>query len=170
MKQSRLRLVERGNRFDGLAPEDLSEPEAESLVDLALQVLESRNRRGQALGSPTETQAYLRLRLAERPNEVFACLYLDTRHRVLALEELFQGTIDGASVHPREVVRRALECRAGAVILAHNHPSGVAEPSQADLRITERLKNALTLVDVRVLDHVIVATEGTVSLAERQLL
>ena len=170
MKQSRLRLVERGNRFEGLAPENLSEPEAESLVELALQVLEARNRKGQALGSPTETQAYLRLRLAERPNEVFACLYLDTRHRVLALEELFQGTIDGASVHPREVVRRALECRAGAVILVHNHPSGIAEPSQADLRITERLKSALSLVDVRVLDHVIVATEGAVSFAERGLI
>ena len=170
MKQSRLRLVERGNRFEGLTPEDLSAPEAESLVDLALQVLEARNRKGQVLGSPTETQAYLRLRLAERPNEVFACLYLDTRHRVLALEELFQGTIDGASVHPREVVRRALEYRAGAVIVAHCHPSGVAEPSQADLRVTERLKSALSLVDVRVLDHVIVATEGAVSFAERGLL
>jgi DNA repair protein RadC len=139
-------------------------------VDLALQVLEARNRKGQVLGSPTETQAYLRLRLAERPNEVFACLYLDNRHRVLALEELFQGTIDGASVHPREVVRRALEYRAGAVIVAHCHPSGVAEPSQADLRVTERLKSALSLVDVRVLDHVIVATEGAVSFAERGLL
>ena len=160
MKQSRLRLVERGNRFEGLAPEDITEPEAESLVDLALQVLAARNRKGQAIGSPTETRAYLRLRLAERPSEVFACLYLDTRHRVIALEELFQGTIDGASVHPREVVRRALECRAGAVILTHNHPSGVAEPSQADLRITQRLRDALSLVDVRVLDHVIVAAEG----------
>jgi DNA repair protein RadC len=170
MKQSRLRLVERGNRFEGLAPEDITEPEAESLVDLALQVLAARNRKGQAIGSPTETRAYLRLRLAERPSEVFACLYLDTRHRVIALEELFQGTIDGASVHPREVVRRALECRAGAVILTHNHPSGVAEPSQADLRITQRLGDALSLVDVRVLDHVIVAAEGAVSFAELGLL
>ena len=170
MKQSRLRPVERGNRFEGLAPDDISEPEAESLMDLALRVLAARHSKGQTLGSPTETQTYLRLRLAERPNEVFACLYLDTRHRVIALEELFQGTIDGASVHPREVVRRALECRAGAVIVAHCHPSGVAEPSQADLRLTERLKRALALVDVRVLDHVIVATEGTVSFAERGLL
>ena len=170
MKQSRLRLVERGNRFEGLTPDNISDSEAESLVDLALQVLAARNRRGQALGSPTETQAYLRLQLAERPNEIFACLYLDNRHRVLALEELFQGTIDGASVHPREVVRRALEYRAGAVIVAHCHPSGVAEPSQADLRVTERLKSALSLVDVRVLDHVIVATEGAVSFAERGLL
>jgi DNA repair protein RadC len=170
MKQRRLRLVESENRFAGLKPDDLTEAEAESLTDLALRVLAARHRKGQAIENPAHTQAYLRLRLAERPNEVFACLSLDTRHRVLALEELFQGTIDGASVHPREVVRRALECQAGAVILAHNHPSGVAEPSQADLRITDRLKSALSLVDVRVLDHVIVATEGTVSLAERGLL
>jgi DNA repair protein RadC len=89
---------------------------------------------------------------------------------VIALEELFQGTIDGASVHPREVVRRGLECGAGAVILAHNHPSGVAEPSQADLRITQRLADALKLVDIRVLDHVIVATESSISFAQRGLL
>ena len=101
---------------------------------------------------------------------MFVCLFLDNKHRVIALEELFQGTIDGASVHPREVVRRGLECGAGAVILTHNHPSGVAEPSQADLRITQRLADALKLVDIRVLDHVIVATEGSVSFAERAVI
>jgi DNA repair protein RadC len=152
MKQQPLRLVAPENRLACLAPADLTEPESTILIALAVQVLAARHRPGCALTSPDDTRAYLQLLFAERPNEV-------------------QGTIDGASVHPREVVRRALECRAGAVIVAHCHPSGVAEPSQADLRITERLKSALALVDVRVLDHVIVvATEGTVSFAERGLL
>jgi len=170
MKQRSLRLVETENRFAGLEPEELNNSEAESVMALALRVLAARHEKGQVLENPEQTQAYLRLHLAERPSEVFACLYLDTRHRVIALEELFQGTIDGASVHPREVVRRAMEVNAAAVILAHNHPSGVAEPSQADLRITQRLRDALALVDIRVLDHVIVATEGSVSFAQRGLL
>ena len=170
MKQRSLRLVETENRFAGLEPDELTESEAESLADPALRVLAAKHKKGQAIENPEQTQAYLRLHLAERPSEVFACLYLDTRHRVIALEELFQGTIDGASVHPREVVRRGLECGSGAVILAHNHPSGVAEPSQADLRITQQLKNALALVDIRVLDHVIVATESSISFAQRGLL
>ena len=122
MKQQRLRLVENENRFADIEPEDLTEPEAESLMDLALRVLAARHKKGQVLENPEQTQAYLRLHLAERPNEVFACLYLDTKHRIIALEEMFQGTIDGASVHPREVVRRGLQCGAGAVIFAHNHP------------------------------------------------
>jgi DNA repair protein RadC len=101
---------------------------------------------------------------------VFAVLFLDTHHRAISYEELFHGTIDGASVHPREVVNAALRHNAAAVILSHNHPSGVAEPSEADRRITQRLKDALALVDVRVLDHFVVATEGSVSFAERGLL
>ena len=99
--------------------------------------------------------------------EVFACLYLDNRHRVLHFEELFRGTIDGASVHPREVVKAALHRNAAAVILAHNHPSGVAEPSAADRQITERLKSALQLVEIRVLDHLVVGDQDCVSFAER---
>ena len=170
MKQRSLRLVETDNRFAGLEPEELNESEAESVMDLALQVLAARHKKGQALENPEQTQAYLRLHLAERPSEVFVCLFLDNKHRVIALEELFQGTIDGASVHPREVVRRAIQVNAAALIVAHHHPSGVAEPSQADLRITDRLKNALALVDIRVLDHVVVATEGSVSFAERSLI
>jgi len=170
MKQPRLRLVERENRFAMLKPTDLTETEAESVMDLALRILAARHKKGQTLQNPDQTQAYLRLHLAERPNEVFVCLFLDNKHRVIALEELFQGTIDGASVHPREVVRRAIQVNAAALIVAHNHPSGVAEPSQADLRITQRLADALKLVDIRVLDHVVVATEGTVSFAERNLL
>jgi len=170
MKQQPLRLVATENRFAGLTPADLSEPESTTLIALALQVLAARHQPGQPLTSPDETRAYLRLLFAERPNEVFVCLFLDVKHRLLAVEELFQGTIDGASVHPREVVRRCLEVGAGALIVGHSHPSGVPEPSQADLRITQRLRDALALVDVRVLDHVIVATEGTVSFAERGLL
>lgn len=122
------------------------------------------------LTSPEATRAYLKARLYGYPHEVFACLFLDNRHRLIRYEELFRGTIDGASVHPREVVRRALELNAAAVIFAHNHPSGVAEPSQSDLRITQRLKDALALVDVRVLDHLIVGEGDGASLAERGLL
>lgn len=122
------------------------------------------------LTSPDATRDYLKLRLYGAPHEVFACLFLDNRHRVIRYEELFRGTIDGASVHPREVVRRVIETNAAAVIFAHNHPSGVAEPSEADLAITRRLKEALALIDVRVLDHIIVGDGRGTSFAERGLL
>ncbi len=127
-------------------------------------------RTGAVLTSPGETRRFLTAQLRDRPFEVFCCLFLDNRHRLLAFEELFRGTIDGASVHPREVLRQALAHNAAAVILAHNHPSGVAEPSQADELITHRLRDALALVDIRVLDHLIVAGPDAVSLAERGLL
>jgi DNA repair protein RadC len=125
--------------------------------------------RGEALTSSETTRAYLRAHLREHDHEVFACLYLDNRHRVLAFEELFRGTIDGASVHPREVVKAALRHNAAAVVLAHNHPSGVAEPSTADRRITDRLRDALGLVDIRLLDHLVVGDGEPVSFAERGL-
>ncbi len=124
---------------------------------------------GPALTSPRLASDYLLAQLRDRDHEVFCCLYLDTRHRLIAFEELFKGTIDGASVHPREVVKQALARRAAAVILAHNHPSGVAEPSRADEAITARLRDALALVDIRVVDHVIVGDGVCVSLAERGL-
>lgn len=126
--------------------------------------------RGEALTTPASSRQYLQARLCHYPYEVFACLFLDNRHRLIACEELFRGTVNGASVHPREVVRRALTHNAAAVILAHNHPSGVAEPSQADIHLTSRLKDALGLVDVRVLDHLVVAPGDWASLAERGLL
>jgi DNA repair protein RadC len=126
--------------------------------------------RGVTLSSPADSARFLAGRLRDYPFEVFAVLFLDTRHRVLAFEELFRGTIDGATVHPREVVRRALHHNAAAVILSHNHPSGVAEPSAADRRITERLRDALALVDVRVLDHLVVGDGSSCSLAESGLL
>jgi len=127
-------------------------------------------RAGVSLHSPLETRRFLNAQLRDRPYEVFCCLYLDNRHRLIAFEELFRGTIDGASVHPREVLRQTLAHNAAAVILAHNHPSGIAEPSRADELITVRLRDALALVDVRVLDHLIVAGPETLSLAERGVL
>ncbi len=123
---------------------------------------------GDCLTRPTQTMNYLRARLRDYDYEVFGCLMLDNRNRVIAFREMFRGTIDGASVYPREVVKQALADRAAAVILAHNHPSGVCEPSQADLRITECLKRALQTVDIRLLDHVIVGDEIT-CLSERGL-
>ncbi len=108
--------------------------------------------------------------MRDRPQEIFCCLFLDTRHRVLAFEELFRGTLDGAAVYPREVVKKALAHNAAAVILAHNHPSGVAEPSRADEALTQRLKDALALVDIQVLDHLVVGDGDITSFAERGLL
>ncbi|MES1949690.1 hypothetical protein S4A8_02485 [Salinisphaera sp. S4-8] len=122
------------------------------------------------LSAPEATRRYLTLKLAHVPHEVFACVFLNTRNHVIAFEELFRGTIDGAAVYPREVVKAALRHNAAAVILAHNHPSGVAEPSAADRDITHRLADALALVDVRVLDHLVIAARQTVSFAERGLL
>jgi DNA repair protein RadC len=141
------------------------------LIDRAIRCLEERYHVTQdVLTSPDATRDYLKLRLDGVPYEVFAILLLDNRHRVRRYVELFRGTIDGASVHPREVVRLVMDSNAAAVILAHNHPSGVAEPSQADLRITQRVKEALDLIDVRVLDHLIIGEGSGTSLAERGLL
>lgn len=122
---------------------------------------------GPALTDPAATLTFLRARLRDYPYEVFAALFLDNRHRVIAFDELFRGTIDGAGVHPREVVRRCLEHNAAAVIFAHNHPSGVCEPSGADRAITTRLREALALIDVRVLDHIVVGDLNACSMAER---
>jgi len=120
-----------------------------------------------ALTSPAEARSFVLAQLRSLPHEVFACIWLDNQHRVLLYEPLFTGTIDGAAVYPREVVRRALSHNAAAVILAHNHPSGVAEPSDADRRITDRLIDSLQTIDVRVLDHMVVGAGVVVSFAER---
>jgi DNA repair protein RadC len=141
----------------------------QAVLEMGRRHLGERLARGTALTSPDDTARYLLARLRDHRHEVFAVLFLDNRHRVLAFEELFHGTIDGASVHPREVVRRALHHNAAALILSHNHPSGVAEPSDADLRITERLRQAMALIDVRVLDHLIVGDGECCSLAGRGL-
>lgn len=125
---------------------------------------------GQAIRSPQDTREFLIARLRDRPHEVFCCLFLDNRHRVLAFDELFRGTIDNTTVYPREVVRQALQRNAAAVILAHNHPSGVAEPSEADQLITRRIRAALDLIDVRLLDHFVVGDGVCTSLASRGML
>lgn len=139
----------------------------QAVLEMARRHLAEQLRREDPLENPDITRRYLTSRLRHLPHEIFACLFLDNRHRVITFEELFRGTIDGASVHPREVVKRALYHNAAAVILAHNHPSGVAEPSRADIELTRRLVDALALVDIRVLDHFIVGEGDGVSLAER---
>lgn len=158
------------DRFTGLKPSELNDAERQSVVTLAMKLLSIKHRAGKTLSSPAETRDFLRLRLAEYRNEVFGCLFLDNRHRIIAVRELFQGTIDGASVHPRVVVQHAMEVNAAAMVFFHNHPSGVAEPSRADEMLTRRLKEALALVDVRVLDHFVVSADESVSFAERGLL
>jgi DNA repair protein RadC len=142
----------------------------EEIIAAARAHMSRRVRRGTHLASPKATRDYLTLKLGTLEREVFAVIFLDKRHRLISYQEMFQGTIDGASVHPREVVKEALKQNAAALIVAHPHPSGVAEPSQADEFITTRLKEALALVDIRLLDHIIVAGGETISLAERGLI
>jgi DNA repair protein RadC len=141
-----------------------------AVLELSQRYLRSELAERDVLTSPEATRNYLKSRLRVYPHEVFACLWLDNRHRVIEYQELFRGTIDGASVHPREVVRDAMRWNAAAVIFAHNHPSGVAEPSQSDLAITQKLKEVLALVEVRVLDHIIIGEGSGTSFAERGLL
>lgn len=138
-----------------------------SALELSRRLLHADLERGAALSDPESAGRYFAQRLRGLPHEVFAALFLDTRHRVIAFEELFQGTLDGAEVHPREVVRRALGHNAAAVIVAHNHPSGNPEPSAADRAVTARLKQALALVDLRLLDHFVIGDGPPVSLAAR---
>lgn len=142
----------------------------QAVLEMARRHLLETLQRETVLNSPAEVRHYLKARLRDYKREVFLCLFLDTQHRVICCEELFQGTIDASSVYPREVVQRALVLHAAAVIFAHNHPSGVAEPSQADERITLRLRDALALIDVRVLDHMIVGDGPVMSMAERGML
>ncbi|MEQ9396139.1 RadC family protein [Haliea sp.] len=138
----------------------------QATIQEALMILESRIRDSDAYTNPRDVKAFCRLQIANERDEYFVCMFLDSQHRMIAFERMFRGTVDGAAVYPRVVLRRSLELNAAAVIFTHNHPSGVAEPSEADLRITNRLKEALAHVDVRVLDHVIVSTEGVYSMAE----
>lgn len=149
----------------GLGPAKFTQLQA--VVEMARRHLFEELERGEGLTDPGQSTRYLQARLRDLPHEVFACLFLDNRHRVIAFEELFRGTINGASVHPREVVKRALSLNAAAVILAHNHPSGVSEPSQADRDLTRRLQQALELVEVRVLDHIVIGDGEPVAFAER---
>ncbi|PZN75365.1 MAG: DNA repair protein [Candidatus Methylumidiphilus alinenensis] len=142
----------------------------DEILSMALGLIKRKFTRGKALTSPDASRDFLILKLAELEHECFCCLYLDNQHRVLQFESLFRGTIDGASVYPREVVKRALALNASAIIFAHNHPSGTADPSEADKFITQRLKQALGLLDIRVLDHFIVGGAEVMSFAEKGLL
>jgi DNA repair protein RadC len=139
-------------------------------IELARRHFREPLRSSSALSAPDFTRRFLLAQLRDRPYEVFCCLFLDNRHRLIAFEELFRGTIDGASVHPREVVRQALLRNAASVIIAHNHPSGVVDPSQADEGVTRRVRQALSLVDVRLLDHLIVGDGRCYSFSEHGLL
>lgn len=152
----------------GIGPAKYAQLKA--VLEMGQRYLGEAFRPGSELTSPLDTRQYLSAMLRGRPHEVFCCLFLDNRHRVLVFEELFRGTLTGAAVYPREVVKRAISLNAAAVILVHNHPSGVAEPSRADELLTRRLSEALDMVDVRVLDHFIVGEGRMTSFSERGLL
>ena len=143
---------------------------ADQILEAARVVIDQKMQRGASFSSPAAVKEYLRAKLAGFEHEVFAVLFLDSQHRLIEYSELFRGTIDSASVYPREVVKEALRLNSAAVIISHNHPSGNPEPSAADKVLTQRLKEALGLVDVRTLDHIIVAGTDTTSFAERGLL
>ena len=172
-------------RFGGLrellaaSPEELCETpglgdakyvQLQASIEIGRRFLAEKLKRDIALNSTQDTKYFLQAQLRDRQHEVFCVLFLDNRHRVLAFEELFRGTLNGTAVYPREIVKRALKHNAAAVILVHNHPSGVAEPSRADETLTQRLKEALALVDVRLLDHLVIGDGETVSFSERGLL
>lgn len=149
----------------------VTEPVTEQdLLHIANQIARKRLAKGMSITSATDAAERLQTLLQDREHEVFAVLFLDTQHRVLAFEELFRGTLDGASVYPREVVKRGLALNCAAIIAVHNHPSGHPEPSQSDRVLTQALKEALALVSIRLLDHLVVGAEGHVSLVERGML
>lgn len=150
--------------------EGFSQATDEQVVAAALKITGKALKRADVLSSPRAVREFLQVRFADLEHEVFVAIFVDTRNRVIATVELFRGTIDGAAVYPREVVKATLQHNAAAVIFAHNHPSGVAEPSEADVHITRRLQDCLALIEVRVLDHVVVAYPECVSFAERGLL
>ena len=157
-------------RLAHLRAAQLSPDEQSHVIELALEVLSRRYQPGEPIGSSVGMRDYLQLRLSEREHEIFAVAFLDNRNRVLQFEELFRGTIDGCSVYPRVILQMALKVNAAAVILAHNHPSSVPDPSQADLDITQKIRKALALVDIRVLDHFILTRQSVLSFAESGLL
>ena len=144
--------------------------QVQAVLEMGRRHLSATLKEGDLMTTPALVRSYLSSQLRHQPREVFAVLFLDNQNRLISYDELFYGTIDGASVYPREVVKKALARNASALILAHNHPSGVAEPSQADVRITQRLQDALNLVDIRVLDHMVVGDSEVISFAERGLL
>jgi DNA repair protein RadC len=160
--------LEEFSRQPGLGPAKFAHLQA--VLEMARRHLHEELSQGNALTSPDLTRNFLAAQLRGYPHEVFACLFLDNQHRVLRFQELFHGTLNGASVYPREVVKHALAVNAAAVILAHNHPSGLNQPSETDRQITQRLKQALDLIDIRVLDHFIIGEGRAFSFAEHGLL
>ncbi len=152
-------------RIHGMGPARIATVRA--ALEIGRRYLDAPGDMRRSLNAPGDAARFFKARLSDLPHEVFGCLFLDTRHRLIQYEELFRGTVDGATVYPREVLKRSLHHNATAVIIGHNHPSGVAEPSEADQSITLRLARALALVDIRLLDHLVVSRNGHVSLAER---
>lgn len=156
---------------NSFAQADLATQADDALIAAALRVMEQRARYNEtAFTGPDDCKAYMQLRIGDREHEVFVVAFLDCQMRLLACEEMFRGTLTQTSVYPREVVKRALQLNAGSVVFAHNHPSGTAEPSRADEYLTQTLKSALALIDVRVLDHLVVAAGSVMSFAERGLI
>jgi len=160
-----MKSAEEQGKYEMLRPATLDE-----IIAFTRNRLFHKFKRSNYLTSPELTKEYLRATLATLEHEVFGTIHLDNRHGILEWEELFRGTIDGASVHPREIVKSALLHNSAALILAHNHPSGLPEPSQADQRITQRIKEAVQHVDIRILDHLIVGADEITSMAERGLI
>ena len=169
MEQNTLPFIP-DNVFSNIKAEHLNSFEKRSVIDMAKTILENEYLPGKPFTKPEEAKTYLQLKYQDLEHEMFAVIYLSQRHRMIKIDELFRGTIDGASVYPREVVKGVLQHNAAAVMFVHNHPSGEPEPSQADKRITARLIDALKTIDVRVLDHLVVAKGGVVSFAEQDLI
>lgn len=142
-------------------------PEQNKVMEQAEALLRSRVREGQQVSDPSAAGSMFRYRLAAHDREVLSVAFLTTRHKVICVEDMFAGTIDGAEVHPREIAKRALELKASSILMAHNHPSGSLEPSAADRALTTRLKQSLALLDIRLLDHFVVSAEGYTSMASR---
>jgi DNA repair protein RadC len=162
MKTSKFNINDSTGKYT--VSDEITEAE---IIQMALELSKNKLKKGVELTSPLQVKAHLQTIMHDYEHEVFGVLFMDNQHRVIRFEEMFRGTIDAASVYPREVVKRGLELNCAAAIFAHNHPSGTPEPSQADRRITRRLKDALELVDIRTLDHFVIGSEGCVSFAER---
>ena len=158
------------DRFAGLGVETLSEAERESVVELALQVMAQEVADGPVMTGETAAARNLQLKVGRREREVFGCMYLTARNRLIRNEELFEGSIDRATVYPRVLLQKALACNAAAALLWHCHPSGCAEPSASDVGLTGRVKDLLDEIDVRLLDHIVVSRTETVSMAARGLI
>ncbi len=170
MESKVIQISKACNRIEPFNALNLTIHEQDTAISLAISILKDRYKPGRSLEAPASVRKFLQLQYAKTEFEVFSGIFLDQKNRIICFEELSRGTIDTVSIYCREVVKAALKHNAVAVIFSHNHPSGDPEPSEADKRIAKRLKKSLALVDIRVLDHLVVGTEGSVSLAERSYL